>query len=970
MSIRLIHILFALFLWGSVDAHQEFTLPKYKQYTLREGLSQMQVTAMMQDSRGYIWVGTKAGLNCFNGDKIVNYTSEKNPELIDDYIIDIKEDSFGKIWASTTSGIFAIDGAAIKYFYMPDWSSTKLTTDNEGRIWYMSINNTEDKYHFGYYLNGNFVSLDDKLSKLSFSIIYDIMYVKNEDKILISISSNLYQYLDSEVREVYKNSNDIAFIPNAQGKCFFADSDSIKNFNLNSYSNGKIEVVASIKDGSYLFKPKLKKPLFYTGNSLPFNTVGLTLDKVIYDFTEGLQTSKVLYDRDEQLWVGSEVGFYQLFDNGFSTFTKDFLPQVWAITEDRKGNIWFSSFLFGLSKIENGQLFKYPELTKKQAAYFYFHPSVDKRGRIFFPNGYGMLKVDGNSFQQNSEILYMTTFYDSDKDLLWAGSKEHVVAFGPSGEKRYIVDKSKGLDVGKLVLVINKDDSGFYWFGGRKGIAKYNWDTKELKNYKLGHNQSVVSICNDFKGRSWFGSDKGLFWYNSTSDSIVKLQCEELSDAVNLVTTIDSTWLIASQPYGIYLMDLQEYYRSGKIELNLFNEKNGFMGVEPGQDGAFTDSKGNIWMSTSTEVVKLDPRKLKIDKNSFNLRVNRVNGKPLPFSSGNIELQRNQNSAILTFESICFNRPNPVQYSWKLAADTVWSPWQEEDYAVIDGLEDGNTKILVRSRVKGLPLKIPPQISVNFKVRIAIYRQEWFFPTLFLFISLIGISLLVSALLKMKRIQREAKMFQIQAIQSQMNPHFIFNVLASLQSMILKANIARANDYLVKLADLIRGFLEASAGTGIMKNPESNEGQVSIVAELALLKEYIEFQQVINPGRFDYSVHIDDNIDPEIELIPPLLIQPFIENSIRHGLLPSTNKGLLFLSFQKAKDVLIIEIQDNGVGIEKSQQMLEKSPMRYISRGTELTVNRIKLLNQLGFKIEIETYSTSETTRVFIKLHK
>lgn len=970
MSIRIIHILLALLLWGSVEAHQEFILPKYKQYTLREGLSQMQVTAMMQDSRGYIWIGTKSGLNCFNGDKIVNYTSGKNTELIDDYIIDIKEDSFGKIWASTTSGIFSIDGAGIEYFYKPDWSSTKLSPDNEGRIWYLSINNTEDMYHFGYCLNGNFVSLDNKLSKLSFSIIYDMLYVNTENKLLISIGTNLYQYTGGEIQEVYKNSNGIAFIPNAERKCFFADSDNIKNFNLKSYSNGKIEVVASVKDGSYIIKPNLKEPLYYTVNSLPFNTIGLTLDKVLYDFTEGLQTSKVLYDRDGQIWAGSEVGLYHFFDNGLTTFNKDFLPQVWAITEDRKGSIWFSSFMFGLSKIENGQLFKYPELAKKEAVYFYFHPSVDKRGRIFFPNGYGLLKVDGNRFQQNSEIIYATTFYDNEKDLLWAGSKQRVVAFGPSGEKRYTFDKFNGLDVGKLVLVISKDHSGCYWFGGRKGVARYNWDTKKLKNYRLSQNQSVVSICNDFKGRSWFGCDKGLFWYNCTNDSVEKLQCEELSDAVNLVTTIDSTWLIASQPYGIYLMDLQEYYHTGKIKLNLFNEKNGFMGVEPGQDGAFTDSKGNIWMSTSTEVVKLDPKKLKIDRNSFNIRVNRCNGRLLPFSSGFIELQPNQNSAIITFESICFNRPNPVQYSWKRESDLVWSAWQEEDYAILEGLEDGNTRILLRARVKGLPLQVPPQISIDFKVRIAIYRQEWFFPTLFLLISLIGISLLVSALLKMKKVSREAKIFQIQAIQSQMNPHFIFNVLASLQAMILKANIAKANDYLVKLADLIRGFLEASAGTGIMKHPESNEGKVSIADELALLKEYVEFQQVINPNRFDYSIDIDDNIDPQVELIPPLLIQPFIENSIRHGLLPSNNKGLLSLSFQKTNELLIIKIEDNGVGIEKAKQMLIESPMRYISRGSELTLNRIKLLNQLGFKIEIETFSTSENTIVIIKLHK
>ena len=134
----------------------------------------------------------------------------------------------------------------------------------------------------------------------------------------------------------------------------------------------------------------------------------------------------------------------------------------------------------------------------------------------------------------------------------------------------------------------------------------------------------------------------------------------------------------------------------------------------------------------------------------------------------------------------------------------------------------------VKARIKGLPVDVLPLAEIKVVVDIAIYRQPWFFPTLFLIVSLIGILLLFSAILKTKQAGREAKVFQVQAIQSQMNPHFIFNVLASLQSMILKANVSKANDYLVKLADLVRGFLEASAGTGNLKNPKSTEGHVTI----------------------------------------------------------------------------------------------------------------------------------------------
>jgi hypothetical protein len=743
------------------------------------------------------------------------------------------------------------------------------------------------------------------------------------------------------------------------------------NFDLKQYSNGKIKRLAVVRNGCYKGKPEITEPIPYSTAGPQCDPVVLYRDSIGYSGFGNIQTSKVLTDQENNYWLGSEEGLYQLLGTTFTAFSHEYLPQTWAIVEDKNKALWFSSFMFGLSKLENGNLTRYPNHFKKNVAFPYFHPVIDKRGRLFFPNAYGILMVDGKKFEQQGNNFYISTYYDPERDLVWAGRKKSAEAFDANRKQIRLIDEKSGLDVGNNVLTIGKDTSGHYWFGGGAGLACYNWQTNKLKNYKPGNRiTAVYTQRKDYTGRTWFGTKDGLYWYDAKTDSLCKIECEELSDVVNMLEPIDSNWFIVSQPYGIYLLDLQAYYKNAEIRLYLFNEKNGFLGIEPGQDGAFTDSKGNIWMTTSTELMKLDPKKLKPDRNYLNVRIDKLNGQKLPFTLHHLVLPRNQNSAVVTFDAICFNRPNPVQYSWKLESDTVWSDWQEEDYAVISGLKDGANKIIVRARIKGLPISEIPQANISIQVQMAIYRQPWFLPTLFVFISLIGICFLFIALLRMKKANREAKIFQIQAIQSQMNPHFIFNVLASLQSMILKANISKANDYLVKLADLIRGFLEASAGTGSIKSPRSNEGQVTVASELALLKEFIDFQQVINPDRFDFIIQIEGNIDPESELIPPMLIQPFVENAIRHGLLPSENKGVLLLSFNKTEEALLIEIKDNGVGIEKAKQMIKESPMHYISRGSELTMNRVKLLNQLGFKIEIRTKSNLENTCVMIKLYK
>lgn len=944
-------------------------LPPYRQYTLRDGLSQMQVTELFQDSRGYLWTGTKSGLNCFNGERFTSY-KVSNGKLSDDYIYDITEDVSGRIWASTATSIVCLDGEKITAYAHGNFQSPKIAADHQGRIWYLATNQAEQKNHVGFIGDDGIVSLDHLLEHPRFATSRDITFSSASRQVLIALDSTLYGFTGENFRKIYDNSSYISFISSPSGNTYFMDEDYNTKFNLLMYRNGGVVPVARVEGDQYTSKPTLSETIYFTSPHIPNDPVRLTPDSVIRQPFHDLFTNLFLADRDGQVWVGSENGLHQIFDNGFTTYSREIFPQVWAVTEDRAGDLWFSSYLYGLSKTEKDSLRKFPHLRDLNAFDFYFRPSVDKQGRIYFPNAKGMLIVDGNHFRQYTDMTYLTTFYDEEKDLVWGGSRRKAVAFSPGHHAVRTISEKDSLDAGNFVIAINRDTTGHYWFGGGKGAARYNWDTGKLKNYRPGNRIAAVrTIRNDPMGTTWLGCDNGLFRYDTRRDSLIKMELAEFSEPVNLISAIDTTWLIVSQPYGIYLLDLKEYYLTGKTRIHLFNEINGFLGVEPGQDGAFTDSRGNIWMTTSTELVRLDPRELKTGNYSMNLRINKCNGKPLAFNTRTMALLPNQNSAVITFEAICFSRPNPVQYSWRLESDPEWSEWQEENYAVISGLSHGRSALMVRARIPGLPLTAPVEERMEIRVEMAIYRQAWFFPAIFAFLTFNGLFFFTLALLRMKKAHREAKIFQVHAIQSQMNPHFIFNVLAAAQSGILRSNIQKANDYLVQLSELMRGFLEASAGTGTIKSPRSGEGLVTLSGELKLLQDFVDLMQAINPGKFEYEVVTGPQVDPDRESIPPLLIQPFIENAIRHGLLPSPRKGFLKLSVSKSKEVLEVKIIDNGIGMEKSAFLNSKSPMRYNSRGKELTLNRIKLLNQLGFHIQVETTSDESGTTVKIKFH-
>ncbi len=151
----------------------------------------------------------------------------------------------------------------------------------------------------------------------------------------------------------------------------------------------------------------------------------------------------------------------------------------------------------------------------------------------------------------------------------------------------------------------------------------------------------------------------------------------------------------------------------------------------------------------------------------------------------------------------------------------------------------------------------------------------------------------------------------------------------------------------------MRRFLDSS----IKSNITSNMGEDHLILlsnEIELIKMYIEFEQLQYKDKFDYKVIIDDSIDVEDIKIPPMIIQPFIENSIKHGLLNKDQKGQLIVEFKlQNEDELVVEITDNGIGRSRAEHMDKLSIKPYKSYGTKLVASRIELLKTLGDEIDI-----------------
>ncbi|HHH52640.1 MAG TPA: hypothetical protein ENK91_03200, partial [Bacteroidetes bacterium] len=184
----------------------------------------------------------------------------------------------------------------------------------------------------------------------------------------------------------------------------------------------------------------------------------------------------------------------------------------------------------------------------------------------------------------------------------------------------------------------------------------------------------------------------------------------------------------------------------------------------------------------------------------------------------------------------------------------------------------------------------------------------------------------------------------------------IFNVLATIQNKVLFEEKELAADYVVKLSKLIRNFLAISHKANQLI-PGQSEYEITLSKEIELLMDFIEFEKIKNNNYFDYEIIIDPEIIPDYIMIPPMLIQPFVENSIKHGLLLSEKSGNLWLTFKKENEDLLVLIEDDGVGMMKSNEIRGKNNRNHQSLGSKIVRDRIDVLNKLGYQIHIEFYN-------------
>jgi len=368
--------------------------------------------------------------------------------------------------------------------------------------------------------------------------------------------------------------------------------------------------------------------------------------------------------------------------------------------------------------------------------------------------------------------------------------------------------------------------------------------------------------------------------------------------------------------------------------------------LKPIIEHVYTANELNTFLNRLSRPYEADYQKSPKDKYDLS-RLNPKTGAALP-----LEIDHADNTLIFFLKGKV-RKKEQVEYQLERKGKVI-TPWKINDFdnsfIWLNDLKPGSYTLSVRYPIQRENISI-----INFELLPAWYQSNLFIILISILVAGSGGAFIFLMLfIRQKQITQQEQLsktkvqLELKSIYAQLNPHFIFNAISSIQGLINMQDINGANTYLADLAKLMRESLV-----------KSNKDLISIQEDQEMLKTYLKLEQL--RFGFKYKIWIDDNIDIYNTEIPTLLLQPLIENAVKHGVSHRYEHGIISLNFTKVSDDMVIVINDNGSGIKEEIQPVS-------GYGLKLTKDRIELLNKLSNDQHIYMQINSQTTGTSIEL--
>jgi len=948
-------LLVAGFFYAEKSWSQE---PLTRKISFLEGLPSDVVYDLFVDNRGLLYLGTDKGLVTYNG---VHFEEISISESLGNSISSLQQDEMGKIWCKN----FANQLFFISKDELVEDKVVKLLLAKEDanlvdfclgtRSLFILTQNAVYKYAKGT------THLVYKIADATINQLNSIEYNQTEDKLYVSSTNFIFTFQNDILIKKQPTQTGPKMLEVFKGKLSYGYTSGISN-------------------------------CFYNGKNIALNHPNLA-----HTFFNRLSATK------EGLWLCTNKGIYE-FDEKNRAFTNAFLSQVRVtdIVQDLEGNHWISSLDEGLFLMPSRKIFELNlDFKNKDEKVSYTRIAQFQEGNYFIGTNDGSVL---ETTKEGKRIRDYNTDWDNNIEFITFVGDTLLTNYGffkignaaPISNVTYLgkellEDKRGNLLIaspafGGLTARNMRDRPNFKNPDNRYKLIEFGAD--RIKTLVLREKRTRSILYHSVNEMYYFGFVDGLFTYDKrgVEKEIRSKKNEPIIAAAMLENQDGSTW-VATLQQGLYLI------QNDKI-IKQISTANGLSGnncrrIEKDNSG--------IWIITQTGFDFYDLKTSRVKNVQLNLCIkgitindltvfeqivtlatnqgifyfnksilNEENLPRLNFTDflvnnknvtpvDNLLLAHNQNNVNVKFNTIHYRSLGNYTYRYRLLGlDDKWYNLSSNAKNInFLSLNPGTYKFQINIKIGEKYTQIQ---EINFEINKPFWLQYWFITLSILF--LLGLLFLVYrwAVIKTRKseeLKEQLALSQLTALRSQMNPHFIFNILNAVQGLIYSNQKSKASDYLGKFSDLMRRILDTS-----------DKSEVTIEKEFETIELYVLLEKARFESDFEYKITFPMGVDLSAYTIPSMIIQPFVENAIKHGLMHKTGMKALEIKVELFEDTWCITIDDNGIG-RKASEVINQKVQKHISFATKSIESRVKLINKTSTTtIDIEVIDKKSQDQV------
>lgn len=989
-------LIFIFSIFYMAKTYGQYSMENFRKYTTKQGLASNHITGIIQDTFGYLWVGTQNGLQRFDGLEFENIKMPVHSQAANiiyqlnalkgneigvctqhgAYIFStiggntkslefIVDDDF-KYWAYAIKGIgkdrkgnFGVSSGTGFYVFDPDGKLLKkfepFTKEAIGSQWLRYGRNVHTM------VDGQMLQENEKgLAIYKYEL--DSIFNLNRYKCMTDISNanNIrYGFLNDSLMYYFPTTSKIVIFNAKTCQSFEWTMRNKKTRHFTWFSRLTIlndtTIIINGYDGIYTMKPDYTKFKFEISEKLNL---------------EGNQFLSCLKTKDGKIILGTKDGLFVEKNKEkviFSFKISDTIAKNLIINHIRATgeNIYVSSEgngLFVLDKktkmIQNKIDFKKLGLAYNVVNFTWQYTNdtfwiSTAAGMLWFhtkTKAYGKLQFDG--CKDCLQKIDVNDIYKDSKGEYWFGSNVSNYIVHTIGHKASLIRQDKDNPLLKVTSIIyfSEDPQGNMWFSS-DAIARWNRNTGKVDSLiqrVQGQNSFLrgYGVYFDIDGNTWYViAGEGLIIENQSGERIRLFQKQ-------LIPKRGSKQFSVHNNHMVYINTQNQL-----VVLNMKNRQHRTYTTINGLDEtavsslfSFDKDENKILFAVKNIAyeIGLDFPVNVIENKIIIKKITSANMKPIMFPSGNVILENKNRSFMLDFGMINFEDPENLQYSYRLIP-SVDTSWIELNLPHVQFSELASGKYNVELKVESKNNFRLPVVSI-FKITIKppFYYTWWFLSLVFSLVVLTSayfIKMRFHKIKKLSQLDKAIAEYEMKALHAQMNPHFVFNCLNSIKEMIISKESENASKYLSKFAKMMRATID-----------QSKNNWTTLQENIDYLDTYLEMES-IRFENFIYTVTVENIADRSEILMAPMLLQPLVENAIWHGLMKISGEKLLHIKISKVNEYIICIVDDNGIGYQNSIKL----PNVHHGIGLNNIQQRIEIINQkyhLDYSLTITDKST------------